>query len=84
MEKVYIHIARTSSQGWIPSVDIFETDDGFVVKAELPRLELDKNQGQDTIQTAGFFAICKTLLLTRPMKKSATLDRPRLPMTIVP
>ncbi len=31
--------ARTFTESWLPSVDISETKDGFVVKAELPGLE---------------------------------------------
>jgi len=31
--------ARTFSESWLPSVDISETKDNFVVKAELPGLE---------------------------------------------
>ncbi len=33
------HFARTFSEVWSPSVDISETKDNFVVKAELPGLE---------------------------------------------
>jgi len=31
--------ARTFTESWLPSVDILETKDNFVVKAELPGLE---------------------------------------------
>ena len=31
--------ARTFTESWLPSVDISETKDNFVVKAELPGLE---------------------------------------------
>ena len=32
-------LARTFTESWLPSVDISETKDNFVVKAELPGLE---------------------------------------------
>ena len=32
-------LARTSTESWLPSVDISETKDNFVVKAEFPGLE---------------------------------------------